>query len=82
MAIARQLPARQRIRKALLLVSFLLLPVTLYYFSPVLILGGAYEGVSNGSFLVFGLMFLGALFVGQLCVAGYARWVACRSGPR
>ena len=38
MAKTKQLPKRQRIRKALLFVSLLLFPVTLYYFSPVLIL--------------------------------------------
>jgi len=29
----RQLPARQRMRRALLLMSLLLFPITLYYFS-------------------------------------------------
>jgi ferredoxin-type protein NapH len=62
----RQWPARQRTRKALLLLSFLFLPVTLYYFSPALILGGAAEGVVNGSMLVFAGMFLASLFVGRL----------------
>jgi polyferredoxin len=62
----RQLPARQRIRRALLLLSLLLFPITLYYFSPALIIQSAAEGVVNGSFVVFGLMFLSALFVGRL----------------
>lgn len=34
----RQLPARQCVRRALLLISLLAFPITLYYFSPVLII--------------------------------------------
>lgn len=75
MVKVKQLPRRQRVRKALLFVSFLLFPVTLYYFSPALILQGASEGVINGSFIVFGLMFLSALSVGRL----WCGW-ACPAG--
>jgi ferredoxin-type protein NapH len=75
MVKVKQLPGRQRIRKALLFVSLLLLPVTLYYFSPALILQGASEGVITGSFLVFGAMFLSSLFVGRL----WCGW-ACPAG--
>ncbi len=71
----KQLPGRQRIRKALLFLSLLLLPVTLYYFSPVLILGGASEGIVNASFIVFGLMLVASLFVGRL----WCGW-ACPAG--
>jgi len=70
-----QLVIRQRIRKALLLLSFLLFPITLYYFSPALIIQGASEGIVNGSLIVFGLMFLSALFVGRL----WCGW-ACPAG--
>jgi polyferredoxin len=69
MVRVRQLPRRQRVRKALLYVSFLLFPITLYYFSPVLILQGASEGVANGSAIVFLLQLLSALFVGRLWCA-------------
>lgn len=75
MVKVKQLPARQRIRKALLLVSLLLFPLTLYYFSPALIIQGAAEGIVTGSFIVFGLMFLSALFVGRL----WCGW-ACPAG--
>ena len=75
MSKVTQLPRRQRIRKALLLVSLLLFPLTLYYFSPALIIQSAAEGVVNGSFLVFGLLFLSALFVGRL----WCGW-ACPAG--
>ena len=69
----KQLATRQRIRKGLPLSSLLLFPVTLYYFSPAHILGGA--------FLVFGLMFLSSLLVGRLwcgwaCPAGALQEVA------
>jgi len=71
----KQLPGRQRVRKGLLLLSFLLFPVTLYYFSPALILQGASEGVINGSFLVFTAMFVVSLFLGR----AWCGWV-CPAG--
>jgi len=71
----KHLPKRQRIRTAMLLVSLLLFPATLYYFSPALILQGASEGVINGSFIVFGLLFLASLFLGRL----WCGW-ACPAG--
>ncbi len=75
MAKIKQLPTRQRIRKALLFASLLVFPVTLYYFSPALIMQGASEGIVNGSFIVFGLMFVASLFVGRL----WCGW-ACPAG--
>jgi len=71
----KQLPRRQRIRKALLFISLLLFPVTLYYFSPALILQGASEGIVSASLIVFGLMFVGSLFFGRL----WCGW-ACPAG--
>ncbi len=66
---------RQRIRKLLLIISLLLFPVTLYYFSPALIINAGLNGIINGSFIVFVLMFLlsipfGRLFCSYLCPAG------------
>ena len=58
----RQPPARQRIRKALVLASFLLFPITLNFLSPYLIVAGAMEGVVNGSLILFALLFVGSLF--------------------
>jgi hypothetical protein len=72
---AKRLPTRQRIRKALLFLSLLLFPITLYYFSPALIIQGAAEGIVTGSFIVFTLMFLSALFLGRL----WCGW-ACPAG--
>lgn len=66
---------RQKIRKTLITVSLLLFPITLYYFSPALIINAALKGIMNGSFIVFLLMFLlsvpfGRLFCAYLCPAG------------
>lgn len=65
----------QKIRHALIVVSFLLFPITLYYFSPYLIVESSAKGIVSGSFVVFSLMlvfsiFLGRLFCGWLCPAG------------
>lgn len=66
---------RQRLRKMLLIISLLCFPVTLYYFSPALIINAGLAGIINGSFLVFVMMFLfsipfGRLFCACLCPAG------------
>ena len=66
---------RQRIRRLMLLATFLLFPIIIFYFSPVLIIEGALSGVVAASMLVFGLQFLTAIVLrrawcGWLCVAG------------
>jgi polyferredoxin len=70
-----QRPIRQRTRSALLLISFLLFPITMNYLSPYVIIDGASQGIVNGSLIVFGLMFLSALFFGRL----WCGWV-CPAG--
>jgi ferredoxin-type protein NapH len=67
---------RQQIRNTLLLISFLLFPVTLYYFSPVLIIVGAAKGIIVGSFIVFALMFFGSLLLGRL----FCGWLCPAAG--
>lgn len=57
---------RQKLRRLLLLIALLLFPITIYYFSPYLILSGAMEGIINGSFIVFCLMFLFSMFFGRI----------------
>lgn len=71
----KPLPLRQRIRVGLLYLSFLLFPATLYYFSPILIVKSGAEGIINGSFIAFALMFVSSLFVGRL----WCGW-ACPGG--
>lgn len=57
---------RQKIRTIFLILSFILVPVTLFYISPIVIMMGASEGVVTGSFILFVLLFLLSLFVGRL----------------
>ncbi len=66
---------RQKIRKGIIFISFLLFPITIYYFSPYLIVQAAFEGIVAGSFIIFTLMFLSSIFFGRafcgwLCPAG------------
>lgn len=66
---------RQNVRKLVLISSMLLFPITIYYFSPQLIILGGLDGIMTGSFIVFLAMlissvFLGRLFCGYLCPAG------------
>jgi polyferredoxin len=66
---------RQRVRKVILLASFALFPVTIFYFSPYLIVWGAFQGVVAGSAIAFSLQLISAIFLrraccGWLCPAG------------
>ena len=56
----------QTFRKFLITFSMLLFPITIYYFSPYLIIMAAMQHVINGSFIVFTLMFLLGMFFGRL----------------
>ncbi|AGF55374.1 polyferredoxin [Clostridium saccharoperbutylacetonicum] len=56
---------RQNVRKLFLISSMLLFPITIYYFSPYLIIQGALEGVINGSFIIFLLMLISSVFLGR-----------------
>ncbi len=73
---------RQKVRKLLLLVSFLLFPVTIFYFSPVLIITGGFSGIVTGSFLVFAAQFVlslvfGRAFCGWICPSGGLQECCC-----
>jgi polyferredoxin len=59
----------------LIIFSFLLFPVIMNYLSPYVIIDAASQGIINGSFVSFALMFLSALFVGRL----WCGW-ACPGG--
>jgi ferredoxin-type protein NapH len=66
---------RQKVRRILLIVFLVLFPVTLNYFSPYLIINGAFEGVITGSFLLFCSLFVGSLLLGR----AFCGWV-CPAG--
>ena len=57
---------RQKIRKAIIIISFLLFPITIWYFSPYLIIDGASQHIINGSFIVFVSMFVLSMFFGRI----------------
>ena len=67
---------RQRLRKAIILISFLFFPITLNYFSPVLIIMGAAEGIIVASFIMFAIQFLSALFLGR----AFCGWLCPAAG--
>lgn len=71
----QQLPLRQRIRKALVIIAFLSFPITMNYLSPYVILEASAGGIVNGSLIMFGLLFVLSLFLGRawygwLCPGG------------
>jgi ferredoxin-type protein NapH len=66
---------RQKLRKSLLFISFILYPVTFFVMSPDLLLFGASERVMAGDVIFFGILFIlsffsGRLFCGWICPAG------------
>lgn len=62
---------RQNIRRGIILISFLLFPITIYYLSPYLIFQGLAEGIIAGCFIFFILLFILSLFFGRL----YCGWI-------
>ncbi|MBN1193834.1 MAG: 4Fe-4S binding protein [Methanomicrobiaceae archaeon] len=66
---------RQRIRKGLIFLSFMLYPVTFAYISCPIITEGASMGIVTGGLIVFFLLFIGSLFAGRVW-CGYV----CPSG--
>lgn len=58
--------ARQKIRRILLILTFILIPVTIFYVSPIVIMMGASEGIVSGSMILFILLFIISLFAGRI----------------
>ncbi|MDP4241091.1 MAG: 4Fe-4S binding protein [Bacteroidota bacterium] len=67
---------RQKVRKTLLIISFIIFPATFYYLSPALIIEGTLKGIIAGSFICFVLLFVSSLFLGR----AYCGWVCPASG--
>jgi polyferredoxin len=67
---------RQKIRKGIILSSFFLFPATFYYFSPVLIIQASAQGIINGSFMIFILLFISSLILGR----AFCGWVCPGAG--
>ena len=72
----RQLPTRQRIRTGITVLAFLSFPITMNFLSPYVIVDSAAQGIVNGSLIIFGLMFLSALFLGR----AWCGWVCPGAG--
>ena len=62
---------RQNVRRLFLITALLLFPITIWYFSPYLIIRSALEHIMNGSSIVFGLMFIGSAFFGRAWCAAF-----------
>jgi ferredoxin-type protein NapH len=69
--MAKPRPRRQRTRTAILLAIWILFPLSIFYFSPYLIVVSAAQGIVNGSLLVFALMLVGATVFGR----AYCGWL-------
>ena len=67
---------RQRWRRAIIFASFLLFPLTLTYFSPVVILQGAIKGAVTASAVTFVALFFSGLVFGR----GFCGWVCPGAG--
>ena len=67
---------RQKLRKGIILFSFFLFPAVFYYLSPVVIIRATLKGIINGSFIIFLLMFVFALFFGR----AYCGWACPAAG--
>ena len=74
--MVRQLPMRQRIRKAMLIIAFLSFPVTMNFLSPYVAIDGAMNGIVNGSMILFAMMLLSSLLLGRL----WCGWVCPGAG--
>jgi len=55
----------QQIRKLILYTSFFLLPITLMYFSPVVLVFAGFEGILSQGHVIYAVMFVTSLFLGR-----------------
>ncbi len=76
-----------RVRRLILFGSFLLVPVTLNYFSPVLIIAAGFEGIAGGAFFIWAGMYatsllFGRAFCSHLCPYGGFQMLLDRLGGK
>ena len=76
MATRQKTSRRQNIRRTILAISLLLMPVVINYYSPYLIVDGSLNGIVVGSFVFFTLLFLTSLVFGR----AYCGWLCPFSG--
>jgi len=74
--------SRQKLRLAIIIISFLLYPVTFAYVSCPIITAGAAEGIVTGGLIIFALLFVSSLFIGRLwcgylCPSGGLQEIYC-----
>lgn len=70
--------SRLRIRRWILIITFLLIPVTIFYISPIVIMMGASEGIVTGSFLLYIILFVLSLFAGRIWCGWLCPMGACQ----
>lgn len=74
---------RQKIRRLVIFISLLLFPITMWYFSPAIIMNGLPNHILTGSFFVFLFLLIfstvfGRLFCAYICPSGgMQECVAC-----
>jgi polyferredoxin len=70
--------SRQKIRIALLIISVLLIPVTIFYISPIVVTMGAGQGIVTGGLLLYILLFILSLGVARLWCGWLCPMGACQ----
>ena len=74
----RPASSRQKYRRWILLLTFIAIPVTIFYISPIVIMMGASEGIVTGSFLLYVILFVLALFAGRIWCGWLCPMGACQ----
>lgn len=54
------------LKKFVQLMFLLAFPITINFFSPYLIVLGAWNGIVNGSLMLFAILLIGSIFFGRL----------------
>lgn len=69
---------RPNIRRWILIITFLLIPVTIFYISPIVVMMGASEGIVTGAFLLYVILFILSLFAGRIWCGWLCPMGACQ----